>query len=85
MKIENIIFAQGEEAEEYLALLDSKGPGAVIDIMSQAHDIGHHEIMDEFSAGTSDETYRDKHGYVLSWNTRLGYVGLEYIAERGQE
>ena len=78
MKYENIVFAQGDDADEPLEILDSEGPWAAVDYLQEWHYPGEHEINDELQAGGSDEVYRTAEGYVLTWNTGLGYIGLEY-------
>jgi len=42
-----------------------------------------HSPQDEPSAGTADNTYDNHRGYILSWNTGLGYVGLDRVEIHG--
>jgi hypothetical protein len=74
---EDIVFAQGEDAIEPLEILAEKGRDAAIDFLAQWHDLGKHMTREEPAAGTSDTVY-EKDSYILTYNLRLGYIGLEY-------
>jgi hypothetical protein len=76
-KYEDVVFIQGEEAQEPLDILDNEGPDAALEYLKQWHDPGHHMGREDLGHGTSDETY-EKDGYIMSWNSRLGYIGLIY-------
>lgn len=76
-RFENVVFLQGEEADEPLKILDEKGEDDAIEYLKQWHNTGEHETNSKVGAGASDYTY-SKDGYLLIWNTRLGYIGLEY-------
>lgn len=74
----NIVFLQGSEAEEPLRIYDEEGVEDAIKYLSQ-WDYGtemEYDLKDEIGAGTSDKTFR-KGNYILTVNTRLGYIGLE--------
>ena len=43
-----------------------------------------HTPQTEPSHGTADDIYDDGAGYLLSWNTGLGYVGLDRYEETGK-
>jgi hypothetical protein len=75
-----IIFLQGDAAREPLALLDEQGEGAAIDHLAR-WDFGHEsEHSPSFKPwGVCDNVYRQGE-YVLSYNTRLEYIGLCRIA-----
>ncbi len=75
--IERIVFMQGEEAEEPLRILDEQGEEAAIEYLAQWHFPGEHETSETPGAGSDDDVYRAEDGFRLSWNTRLGYIGLE--------
>ena len=74
---ENVVFAQGEDATEPLEILADKGAQAAIDYLSQWHDCGKHEMHDAPGGGSEDRTYITG-DYILSWNYRLAYIGLEH-------
>ena len=74
-----ILFTQGEEAEPFLTIIEEKGERACIREMAEWDFGGESEhcmsITAEPAWGTSDYVCRAL-GYVLSYNTRLGYVSL---------
>ena len=74
---ENIVFIQGEEADEPLQILDEKGPDAALEYLKQWHNPGQHEGTEELGHGGDDEVY-EKDGYIMSWNSGLNYIGLQY-------
>jgi len=76
-KYENVVFLQGDEAYQPLEILDTKGKDAAMEYLKQWHYPGEHEGSPELGHGTSDQTY-EKDGYIMSWNSQLGYIGLQY-------
>lgn len=76
-KYEDVIFIQGEEADEPLQILRDQGQDAAMEYLKQWHDSGNHMGRNELPHGTSDQTY-EKDGYHMAWNDRLGYIGLTY-------
>jgi len=76
-KYENVVFMQGDEAYEPLELLDRKGEDAALNYLKQWHNFGQHEGSSELGLGTNDQKY-EKDGYIMSWNPRIGYIGLQY-------
>lgn len=78
---ERIFFAQDHQAEEALAILEHKGEEAAVEHLSQWHFPGEHETEDYPSHGKADTVYRTPDGYILSYNTGIGYIGLEFEAE----
>lgn len=83
-RYERVIFAEDytEAGKEAFEILDADGPDEVISFLSEWHYPGEHDSADELGHGTADETYYDENsGYWLSWNTGLGYIGLEYDTE----
>lgn len=79
---EDVVFMQGEEAEEPLQILNDQGEDAAMEFLKQWHDVGNHMGRNELPHGTSDQTY-DKDGYHMAWNDRLGYIGLTYDTTHG--
>lgn len=76
-KYEDVVFLQGDEAFEPLERLDREGPDAALEYLKQWHYPGEHQGSQEEKHGREDKVYR-KDGYVMSWNPRLGYIGLQY-------
>ena len=67
----------GEDALDALLILSIKGEEAVIEHLAQWHDPGKHATKAYPSHGSDDDIYTSKN-YVLNWNGRLGYIGLEH-------
>jgi len=76
-RYEDVLFLQGEEADEALGILENEGEDAAMNYLMQWHDLGNHMGMDDLGNGSSDQTY-ERDGYTMAWNTRLGYIGLAY-------
>lgn len=76
-RYENVVFMQGEDAYEPLEILNQNGEDAALDYLEQWHDPGNHEGTNELGHGSSDRIY-EKDGYIMSYNTSLGYIGLQY-------
>lgn len=88
-KYENIVFMQGDDADEPLRLLYDKHDDSVvwgwpdkkteaIAYLAQWDNGDPGEVRDTSSAGSSD--YQHTEGeYLLTWNLGLGYIGLERI------
>jgi hypothetical protein len=76
MNYQRIVFVQGDEAVEPLAILDREGPAAAIELLSQWDDGLPGQVSGEPSSGDMDDV-AELNGYRLSWNSRLGYIGLE--------
>lgn len=76
-KYEDVVFLQGEEANEPLAILKSKGPKAALKYLIQWHNPGEHLGTNELSNGSGDNTFEEG-GYTMSWNPSLNYIGLQY-------
>lgn len=78
MRVERIVFLQGEEARPVLTLLDEHGEGAAVEHLQQWFNPGEHEVSHCLSAGTHDWRFQDGNGFHLTWNYGLEYVGLEF-------
>lgn len=76
-RYEEVVFMQGEEAEEPLRILDQQGEDAALEYLKQWHDYGNHMGRNEIPVGGADSTY-EKDGYIMSWNPYIGYIGLTY-------
>ena len=75
---EQVIFLQDSEADPILTLIDEEGESAAIRVLKEWHYPGEHDVYDSSSAGAADAEYWSADNYVLSYNTRVGYVGLQY-------
>lgn len=79
----SVVFQEGSDAEEALAVLERDGPQAAIGYLAQwdfgdetelaARIYGH--VYPEPPAGRDDRTHVSGH-YALSWNLALGHIGL---------
>lgn len=84
MLIEDVVFLDGDNACEYLDLLDEEGAEAALEKLKEWHYPREHSTRTEMPHGSSDRTFR-KDGYVLSWNKGLGHIGLCFIVEDDKE
>lgn len=84
MAYENVVFVQGEEAHEFLDLIDEMGASDALDYMLDylgVYEAGTHEVVEDTPNGLSDQTYTDGDGFTLSWNTNLDYVGIHKLVQ----
>ena len=76
-KYEEVVFMQGQEADKPLSILEQQGEDAALEYLKQWHFFGSHMGSAETGHGSGDQTY-EKDGYIMSWNTQLSYIGLQY-------
>lgn len=76
-RYEDVVFMQDEEAEEPLNILNTQGEDAAMEYLKQWHNPGQHMGRNNLGHGSNDEIY-EKDGYIMSWNSRIGYIGLQY-------
>ena len=76
-RYEDVVFMQGEEADEALEILRNQGEDAALQHLMQWHDSGNHMGSQELGHGSSDQTY-EKDGYTMAWSFPLNYIGLQY-------
>jgi hypothetical protein len=76
-KYEDVVFLQGQEADEPLQILHNDGQDAAMEFLKSWHMFGSHMGSSNLGHGSSDQTY-EKDGYTMSWNDRIGYIGLQY-------
>lgn len=79
-KYASIVFMQGDEANEPLAILDEKGPKEAINFLAQ-WDFGtesEHDVRENIGNGTYDHIARFG-DFILTWNRSLNYIGLTRI------
>lgn len=84
-KYYEIVFMQGEDAEEPLKILDDKGESEVIDYLADwdyGTEMEHTPVSKPW--GPDDDTY-EKDDYILSYNTKLGYIGLVRKVKKEEE
>ena len=75
----NIVFMQNsQDTEEPLRILEEQGEHAALEYLKQWDYGDACEERDEPSAGTDDTIYREG-DYIMSYNLRLEYIGLERI------
>lgn len=80
MVYEDIIFMQGDEAQEALDILDSKGEISAIEHLKQWQDPGNHQQSPGLGNGTQDTVF-EFCNYFLVYNTGVGYIGLSFKIE----
>jgi len=75
---EDVVFLQGDEADQYLKMIEEQGAEETIRVLaSNFYHPGEHSKQKGNPAGSSDKTFTSQDGkFILSWNERLGYVGL---------
>lgn len=76
-RYEDVVFLQGDSADEALEILDNQGEDAAMDYLIQWHEPGNHMGSAELNHGSSDNTY-ERDGYIMSYNIPLNYIGLQY-------
>ena len=80
MAYQSIFFVQGDDARELLAQLDRDGQFELIEELADFFEMTE-PIGDETANPVSgdDDCTLEEDGYRLTWNTRLGYIGLERV------
>ena len=84
MKVERIIFLQGDGAQQLLLLLRSQRitERTAVKQLMEYWQPGEHEEANSLSAGKGDyQSFIKVDGieFVLTYNTNLNYIGLEHI------
>jgi hypothetical protein len=80
----HIVFLQGHEADETLQIINENGCEAAVHHLLQWDNGEYYEQRDTPSAGSGDYTYTSECGdYLLTYNPRIGYAGLEYVETDG--
>ncbi len=83
-KYEDVVFMQGEEADEALEILRTQGEEAALQHLMQWHQPGQHMGSAELGHGSGDQTF-EKDGHIMSWNFPLNYIGLQYNVSQMNE
>lgn len=82
VRYERIIFAEGNDADEPLSILDTLGENETIRHLAQWDSGDPQELHAEPSSGEADQVYQTEilgAYYRLNWNTGLHYIGLERV------
>jgi len=77
-KYASVVFLQDSEADEPLDILNNEGREAAINYLSQWDYGEYYDIREESGKGSNDRSL-EHNGYLLSYNTGIGYIGLEKI------
>lgn len=81
----NIVFMQDENADEALNILNEDGPDAAIQYLAQWDFGGESEYdISSFPQRGSCDDWHTSGEYILSYNRRFGYIGLERIVDMVQ-
>jgi hypothetical protein len=84
MKYSNIIFLQGDEADEVINILNKKGEQKAFDQL-QEWNYGESPIEENNSEGYTPWGSRDHlykvENYVMSYNLGIPYIGLTEVIE----
>ena len=83
-KYARIVFMQGDEAEEPLDILNRHGESAALKYLLQWDNSDYGDVDDRPGAGTGDRIYK-KGDYIMNYNTRIGYIGLERVINEQKE
>ena len=76
MRYEEIIFLQGDDANDCLDVLNEVGNEKTIDYILTQYDNGKDNYKtDKLPAGSSDDIY-ETGNYILNYNIPLNYIGL---------
>lgn len=82
-RYEEVVFLQGEHADEALYILNQKGEEAALEYLKQWHYFGEHPGTTQIPHGSGDEIF-EKDGYTMSYSTQLNYIGLIYDLQHGK-
>ena len=77
-----IVFLQGDEATEALSNLDLRGIESTVNMLLDydlCPESCRHTVFSP--TGESDTSYLTTAGYELTWNSKLGYIGLCEVTE----
>ena len=83
-RYEQVVYLDGQEADHALNILMQDGKDEAMEYLKQWHNPGQGMGSDEIGSGSQDKTY-EKDGYIMSWNSSLGYIGLVHDTEYGKD
>ena len=73
----HIVFLQGDEANSFLDILDTFGIEKTIEALLEYDTCPESCRHTNYNpAGSSDTSFCTSGGYELTWNYKLGYIGL---------
>lgn len=79
MKVSEIVFLQGEQANEPLSLYSEQGKEALLEYLQQWFNPGESEVKDilfiEDLIGSTDKTFTIGN-FMVTYNLNYGYCGL---------
>ncbi len=79
---EQKFFAQGDDANEYMDILENKGASYLIRYLADAGAFESEGEMDtKPHYGTNDHIKKFKDGWIVSWNSGIPYIGIELVHE----
>ena len=83
MTYKNIVFLQGEAAETCLDIIEDKGAAAGMKHLIETYfnAIDEPEETEQHPWGEGDRLHQDN-DFVISWNRRVGYVGLTQLVTK---
>lgn len=83
-RYEEVVSLDGQEANHALNILMQDGKDEAMEYLKQWHNPGQGMGSETLGHGSMDKTY-EKDGYIMNWNSALGYIGLVYDTEFGKE
>ncbi len=81
MKVQEVVFMQGEEANEAMLILSKQGASSLLEHLANTHCVEVNEeelktvLFIEDLVSPLDSVFK-ANDFVLSYNTKLGYCGL---------
>jgi len=82
-RYEQVVTLDGSEAAHALNILMQDGKDDAMEYLKQWHQPGQGMGSNTLGHGSMDKTY-EKDGYIMNWNSSLGYIGLVHDTEYGK-
>jgi len=82
-RYEQVVTLDGSEAAHALNVLMQDGKDEAMEYLKQWHQPGQGMGSETLGHGSMDKTY-EKDGYIMNWNSSLGYIGLVHDTEYGK-
>jgi hypothetical protein len=83
-RYEQVVTLDGSEAAHALNVLMQDGKDEAMEYLKQWHQPGQGMGSETLGHGSMDKTY-EKDGYIMNWNSSLGYIGLVHDTEYGKD
>ena len=81
MNYRSVVFLQGDEGSKVVDMIDELGEDAVIQhLLEKYYDESNlllYDLIHYLLKGSRDAVYNDGKGNVITYDSRLGYIGLE--------